>query len=78
MDDKKLHVMVNLVINESNWSYTDPRTSRDIDFVIPIEMFTGNAFSKMVMDAIKELDKEYPKAVQEWEERKAQENEGGE
>jgi len=66
-DSTFIHITLNITLNEDDWAYKDPKIIDGIRFSIPLEMFNGENFKKMIVKKINALEKKYPVMVNEYE-----------
>jgi hypothetical protein len=68
-----VHIQLELSVSESTTYWYDPRANKTISLDIPVDMFSGEALAKKVDKIMKDLEKAYPIAKAEYEQRMAQE-----
>jgi hypothetical protein len=73
MDQRNFHIDMRLTVNESKWSYNSPNAFEEFDITIPIEMYNGTSFIKMVEKSIQNLVENFPAKKLAWQAEQAEE-----
>ena len=68
-----VHVQLSLSVSEASDYWYDPRVSKNVNFDIPVDMFSADALAKKTDKIMKELKEAYPKAKEEYEAKQAAE-----
>ena len=64
----KVHFDLTISVNDNDYRWSEPRTSEDMDFDMPIGLFNEKNFSTVVSNIVKRLVEKYPEAVEKYNE----------
>lgn len=69
---RTIHFRINVNINENDYQWYDPTVRKDLDFQIPLEMFSSKLFSTMVEKLIETANAEFPEVRRLFDEAEAE------
>lgn len=70
---KVLHFDMTVTLNDTSWSWNDPRVTENLSFSMPAALFDEKTFGKLIAEQLENMKKKFPEAVLEYEARKAKE-----
>jgi len=65
---KIVHVRLQIVVNENDYSYASPKAQKEISFSLPVELFNSPALTKLIEKKINETVADFNKIEKESEE----------
>ena len=65
--ERLVHIELSITVSESDYSFYDPKAYKNINFVMPKEMFNETSLAKMITKRVNELDEAFPAIKAEYE-----------